>query len=722
MTLTRENPQSLSLNGISFIKQDWTKANLPTNSGDIISLQLGKKDNLVLATKKQVWQYQNDGTWSAIAFSPNAGNISQYLIGDTVAYVIVNSLAYKMQLGTGQWQVIANSSFVDLATVDGDTLWGINEGGYLHKYTPGSTWIKTEIAPLKFWNPHQSVGIAAKGNNFWFGLKYRAKQLFEQDKKAIARETVWQIQEQKQIEAQLYTQTDITKNLGLLNLSGKPFGPFGQICMTPDDVLYASTEQGIWQRSINNPDNNLGWEQLRSQQGNVRLFPLNNSLLLTYNPRSQEVLLWNNQNWYSISTPPHEILSAVLVGDTLYVANNNSLSTISIKTAKSLEPPKPRMATYLNLGKLSAAIYCQNQLFVSNENTLFALDPNNSEPISLTSLKTATFDMSNSGENIFIATKTELIKYNIIQNNLTTVFINPTPPTKAKIDSDRNFTAYLADKVIRIFDHSSNNLVTQITIKADYVEDIAIKNNQLYVVGYNNQRNTIKKQPVQSAFLKCFQISDSLTQLWQTWGFSGNELGNDMADTRMYRVVASDREVFVLGESAGGNTAFRWNGKDLSTSALIAYDAFNDAFDSKSAHFSYYGIIDASTGTVKRGQFSIPRLLPSSMRSNTNRVRSLGFDETSVYVGTFSAFQIRDRNFTKFLGKKPPVYKDGDATLLKVPNDLASRDFWFTPGNGQVLFFDGNAAVINVAAETPQNPLLNGKGRVNGEDAYVIIW
>ncbi|NJL61461.1 MAG: hypothetical protein HC903_06060 [Methylacidiphilales bacterium] len=631
-----------------------------------------------------------------------------------------------MQLETGQWKAIANSSFVDLATVDGDNLWGINEGGYLHKYIPGSTWIKSEIAPLKLWDSNQSVGIAAKGDNFWFGLKYRAKQLFEQDKKPIARETVWQIEKDKQ--------TDITENLGLLNLSGKPFGPFGQLCMTPDGVLYASTEQGIWQRSINNsdnnPDNNPEWEQLRSQTGNIRLFPLSDSSLLTYNPRSQEILWWNNQTWYRIPKPPHEILSAVLVGDTLYVANNNTLSTISIKTAKSLELPKPRMATYLNLGKLSAAIYCQNQLFVTNENTLFTLNPNNYEPVSLTSLTTSPFDMSNSGEHLFIATKTELLKYNIIQNNLTTVFTNPTPPTKARIDSDRNFTAYLANKTVRIFDNSSNNLVTQVTIKADYVEDIAIANNQLYVVGYNNQRNTKQKQPVQSAFLRCFQISNTLTQLWQTWGFSGNELGNDMADTRIYRVVASDsasadlsvREVVVLGESAGGNTAFRWNGKDLSTSALITYDIFNNAFDSKSAHFSYYGIIDASTGTVKRGQFSIPRLLPTSTRSNSNRVRSLAYNESNVYVGTFSSFQICDRSFTKFLGKKPPVYKDGDAALLKVPSDLALRDFWFTPGNGQVLFFDGNCAVINVAAGTPQNPLLNGKGRANGEDGYVIIW
>jgi hypothetical protein len=716
MALAQEKPQTLSLKGIYFVEGTWKTANLPTNISDIISVHVSKNGNLVLATKKQIWQNQADGSWNTLASSPNAGKISQYLIGTTVAYVIVNDLAYEMQLEGGQWKAIPNSSFVDLATIDGDTLWGINEGGYLHRYTPGSSWVKTEISPLKFWNPYQSVGIAAKGDNFWLGLKYRAKQLFEQDKQAIARETVWEVEKDKQ--------TDITENLGLLNLSGKPFGPFGQVCITPDGNLYASTEQGIWQRSINNPDNNLGWEQLRSQQGNIGLFPLSNSSLLTYNSRRQELLWWHNQTWHRIPTPPHEILSATLIGDTLYIASSNTVSSISLQTAKSLEIPKPRMATYLNLGKLSSAIYCQNQLFFTNENTLFKIDANNPQPILLTPLTTATFDLSHSGENILIATKTKLLKYNIIQNTLTTVFTNPTSPKKARVDSDNlsNLTAYLADKVIRIFDHNNNQLVTQITIKADYIEDIAIKNNQLYVVGYNNQRNTKQKLPVQSAFLKCFQISNTPTELWQTWGFSGNQLGNDMADTRMYRVVASDTEVVVLGESAGGNTAYRWNGKDLSTPALVKYDAFNDAFDSKSAHFCYYGIIDAATGTVKRGQFSIPRLYPNSMSSNTNSVRSLAYDDSSVYVGTLAFSQISDRNFTKFLGKKPPVYKNGDAALLKVAHDLAMRDFWFTPGNGQVLFFDGNCAVINVVAGTPQNPLLNGKDRVSGEDAYVIIW
>jgi hypothetical protein len=42
MTLARENPPSVSLSEVSFIKETWTKANLPINAGDIISVQVSK--------------------------------------------------------------------------------------------------------------------------------------------------------------------------------------------------------------------------------------------------------------------------------------------------------------------------------------------------------------------------------------------------------------------------------------------------------------------------------------------------------------------------------------------------------------------------------------------------------------------------------------------------------------------------------------------------------
>ncbi|NJL61462.1 MAG: hypothetical protein HC903_06065 [Methylacidiphilales bacterium] len=53
MTLTQENPPSVSLSGISFIKETWVKANLPTTVGDIISIHLSTNNNLVLATKNK---------------------------------------------------------------------------------------------------------------------------------------------------------------------------------------------------------------------------------------------------------------------------------------------------------------------------------------------------------------------------------------------------------------------------------------------------------------------------------------------------------------------------------------------------------------------------------------------------------------------------------------------------------------------------------------------
>lgn len=708
MTLAQEKPVNLTLPEITFIKEAWTQISLLDQKSDIISLHVAQNQNLVVATKNKIWRYRGD-EWELIASSPTSGNISQYLMGETVAYAVANHRCYRMHFENDEWSAIVNSPIIDAAITDGDTLWGVDSNGNLSKYIPGHDWVTAQVPALTTWNIKDAVGIAAKGDSFWFGLKYKTKQLFEQDKNSTACETVWQIQAGRQ-----FTQTDITENIGLLNLNSNFLESFGQLCMTPDGILYASTEEGIWQRSTTNS----GWTQLKSHSGNINLFALSDSSLLTYNPRSQELLWWNKQAWHLLPKPTHEIVSAALVGDVLYIASNNVLSSISVKTAQSLEPPLPRMATYLNIGKLGTAIYCKNQLFVTNQTTLFRLGSDNSQPIPIASLPNPASDISNSGDDIFIATTSELIKYNITTNQISLVSTIPTPSQKVRVDSDGNFIAYLTDKTIRLFDNN-NNLITQTTINANFVEDIAIKKDKLYVVGYNNQKN---KKPVQSAFLRCFQITNILTQIWQTWGFLGSQLANDMADTRLYRVVASDNEVVVCGESAGGNTAFRWNGKDLSTPTIISYDVFNDPYNTKDAHFSYYAIVDASTGTVKRGQFSIPRLIPFSTRSNTNRNRTLSFDKTSVYLGTFSSFQISDRDFVKFLGKNPPPYKNGDAVLLKVPNDMSLRSYWFTPGNGQVVTFNSDCAVINVAPDTPEFPLLNGKNRLNRDDAYVIIW
>jgi hypothetical protein len=713
MTLTTDTRRSV-FSALDFdVNSKWKTILFSAGSMTILSLHIQKEKSLVLATKDRILEYQKNGTWEEIAVAPTDSGFLQYFVGKTVNYAISKNKVYQMLPETSQWTEIVGSSQVDAGTIDGDTFWGIDDKGTLGKYTPNSNvWMQGELPAIKHWNPNKSVGMAASGNYFWLGLRDRANDLFKIDKNPVAKGAIWQIT----ADNLPFYQKDITEKIGLLNSQGQPFGPLGQICISTDNLLYASTEQGVWQRSSLEPT----WKQIWSNFGNVALFPLNDNSILTYNRKTKEILLFKHQSWYRLPKISFDIKSACLLDGVLYVSGNNIVSSIPVNVAKPVEPANPKMATYLNIGRVSSAARLGNNIYLisSVNNELFQMECDTYKMTKVGSVNSPVFDMSGSDDNLFIATKAGLFRYNSSQQQLTQLLSISIAPQNTRVDSDGSLIAYLVDKTIRVLD-SNYTVLHEINISADYVLDIAIKNGHLYVVGFRNEKNN--RVPVQSAFLNCYQIGDTVKQLWQTWGFLGAELGNDMADTRIYKVVATETEVIILGESAGGNTVYRWNGKDLSTPTLAVSDTYNNPFNSKSPHLAYYAVVDAKTGLVKRGQFSIPRT--NSVGANTNRVRTLAYDDNSLYVGSFAASKIDNRDYIKFLGKKPPNYSNGDAGLLKVSADFEAREFWFTPGNGQVVLFDSKVTVISVYAGTPEMPITaNGKNRQSGEDAFVIIW
>jgi hypothetical protein len=135
--------------------------------------------------------------------------------------------------------------------------------------------------------------------------------------------------------------------------------------------------------------------------------------------------------------------------------------------------------------------------------------------------------------------------------------------TRVAINSSGQ-VAVLRSKTVTVFDSQGAKTASTI-IKQDYVNDIAI-GNQVYVVGFSNRKNG---QPVQVPFLSALDPNNQLKEKWQSWNYNPQTLTNDMADGRLYRVViGADGKLAVLGESAGGNSLFRSNGKDVTTKCL----------------------------------------------------------------------------------------------------------------------------------------------------------
>ena len=248
--------------------------------------------------------------------------------------------------------------------------------------------------------------------------------------------------------------------------------------------------------------------------------------------------------------------------------------------------------------------------------------------------------------------------------------------TKISVADDGSSVVLRSKNVI--FLSPRGDIVRSLKVERSFVNDVAITpdGKTAYVVGYRNaSRNGV---PVQIAFLYAYEVSTG-ERLWRLWDYESSLVGNDMADTRLYHVeVSANGIIHVAGESAGGNTIYRWNGKDLSTSTLVNTDKYHHAFQTRSNHIAYYGQVSPTEQKVLRGQLAIPRL--SNNDGNTARVRDgdLKIDQVgTVFISGRAFANSPERNQQKINGETVGAYNEGgEPFLLMVSADLSTRYRW----------------------------------------------
>jgi hypothetical protein len=321
--------------------------------------------------------------------------------------------------------------------------------------------------------------------------------------------------------------------------------------------------------------------------------------------------------------------------------------------------------------------------------------------------------------------------------------------TRVSIDA-RGRVIALRAKVLTLFD-SNGGVVKKLSIDRDYVNDVVFDaaRGQVYVVGFANRRNANDSgNPVQIPFLYAYSSSD-LKFRWRTWDYNANLLTpsasagsapeNNMADCRIYRVImGGDGKIIVLGESAGGNSVFRWNGKDFTTATRIKYDAYSDTYNSKSPHLLYFAKLDGNNGNVLAGQFAVPRLTSGLANTFRGRDGTLASDaKGNIYIGGISADGIPQRNENRINGVPVARYSPYDMTFLQVSADLQQRIRWtpfgIAPGGGGSLngiaISNDRAVVVGSASfgnlyTTPGALVMqpfNPAGNDNAQDVYLGI-
>ncbi|UFX82767.1 S-layer homology domain-containing protein [Candidatus Absconditicoccus praedator] len=234
--------------------------------------------------------------------------------------------------------------------------------------------------------------------------------------------------------------------------------------------------------------------------------------------------------------------------------------------------------------------------------------------------------------------------------------------------------ALLYDKNIAVFE--DEEIIYEEYFGKTYANDIAINSdkNHIYVTGYQQFNN------LQVAVIFAYEIGKEGI-IWDTWNFNRDELSatENMADTRGYRIqVGQNGDLYFAGESAGGNTIFRWNGKDLTTGTLNGGDMYNASWGiSGAAHLGYLGRIDTNNGEVKQGQIIVPRL--SNGNGNTFRSKygeiNIDNDGNVVFMAT-SACCGPNRDFLLINGERLGEYIGADNILYVTDETLNERILW----------------------------------------------
>ncbi len=252
--------------------------------------------------------------------------------------------------------------------------------------------------------------------------------------------------------------------------------------------------------------------------------------------------------------------------------------------------------------------------------------------------------------------------------------------------------AALFGKTLRIFDAQGNELANRVFGDSE-VNDVAIDASGVYVTGFA-QRDGGPCSQLQVAWVRGYTRTG--VERWNAWDWTHAEAAatsSSCADSRGLRIaIGRDGGLYFAGESAGGNTIYRYQSKALTEAAPnVKTDAYNDAYNTASNHITYIAKLDPVDGRVQKGQLLLARL--PDTKGNTIRPRAITADEQGrVYVAGISACCTQNRSALTLNGAAVAAYAGGDPFVLVLSADLRTRHLWFSAANG------GNGEALGVAA------------------------
>ncbi|GAA3349466.1 hypothetical protein GCM10020358_71720 [Amorphoplanes nipponensis] len=272
---------------------------------------------------------------------------------------------------------------------------------------------------------------------------------------------------------------------------------------------------------------------------------------------------------------------------------------------------------------------------------------------------------------------------------------------------DTGTVAALSGTTVRIYS-ATGKATGSVKLSGKTVNDVAVddKTGRVFVTGFTQYGGPCKQ--VQIPFVRAYDRRGA--QKWKLYDFAPNAIGDLCADSRGDRVaMGRDGMLYFAGEMAGGNTVFTKNGRSTKVDAPnVGYDKFTQAFNTRSAHLTYFARLDPGAGKVRAGQSLLARIDVKGDLGNTIKPRAITADaQGRIYVGGVSAYQIADRDKVTMNGKRLKAYAGGDAWVLVTSPDLKKRLLWTAwtdGGTGEVRGLAVSGGVAALAARADKTP------------------
>lgn len=292
--------------------------------------------------------------------------------------------------------------------------------------------------------------------------------------------------------------------------------------------------------------------------------------------------------------------------------------------------------------------------------------------------------------------------------------------------------AALFGKTVRVYD-VAGNLLGSVSLGDSAVNDVAVdgSSKKVFVTGFA-QRDGGACTKLQVAWVRAYDYAGNPAWKAYDWTHAQAAAANSScADTRGIRVsMGRDGKLYFTGESAGGNSIYRYSPQDLRVGAPnVKGDKYTDPYNTASNHVTYYARMDPATGANMAGQFLLSRL--DSGKGNTIRPLAITADEAGrVYVGGVSAYQIENRSGLVLDGQTLPAYAGDDAWVLIVSPDLKTRLLWAVwnaGGKGEVRGLAAGGGVAALSARVNAGPMhlnnaVQSDAPAGGGPGLVSVW